>query len=1234
MQLSKMSSASTSRYLRVGLFAIAGLVLLATNAASAQTVVPPGSSTPPSLSYNPAANSTINFTGVGLAGSSGSASITVTPSGGVGPGPGATTTISCSYTGPNMANFSVMPSGHSFTPTSGPQSLSLSCTSGSTVRNATLTCTETPGFGSPTSRNWPVVCPAGTAPPMPPTLSYQPAPGQAVVFTPANAVVGGTTSASILITPSGGSGTGAAATTTLGSCNVTGESVPGTFSGFQGVNFSFVGATTTQRILALDAIVRATAVTGTLTCQEIQGGGGQTGSSATRSWPLQSPAGRPPSGRLSISKSASAPTVQANSSFIYTIDVANIASDSSGNSGAQTGLVVLDEVPQALTVVSATGAGWNCSVVGNSVDCRRTTLAANASSSIEIQVQAPANAQTLVNTARATSIESRTPVTSSVSVVITSEPVIPPPTVDLRLDKRDSADPVIVNAPFTYFLDVSNVGSNIASGVVVTDTLPSGVTLVSAQGPGWVCSGTATVTCSLSGSLISGALSTVSIQVRAPAQAATLSNQARVSTTAGNDVNPANDSDTETTVIQADPTPPVPMADLTLSAAVAPAAALTGQTVEFQLTARNLGPSVANNAQITATLAASLQIAGASTFQTDGWACTSTAPDRVSCSRATFVASATSTLRIPVSIRAGATAPGTLTAVISSATLDPIAGNNSASATVSFQSGGSNMSITKTDSVDPVRAGATFFYTLSIANAGPEAATGVRVVDTLPAPLTFVSASGAGFTCTNAAQVVTCNFSGSLAVGASASVQLNVRAPTTGQSVNNEAVVSSTTTDTNQANNRATQATQISNRTADDLATLLDSAAIDPASRAALPVVAAECALTNSALASTCREIIRAADDGRTGEVTEALRAIAPDEVLAQSTVLREIGATQFFNVDARLNELRRGGGGFSMSGLTVQSGTQSIPLALVGDAMQAALGFGESDGFGGLVSPWGFFINGNIGDGQQDIDFARGKVGVDYQSRGITAGVDYRFNPRFVAGAAIGYANFEADVAAGSRLDSKSLMFTGYGSYYLSDRFYVDTRLTYGQVQMDQERLIRFRLGSNVFDALAVGDTDATQLTVASSMGYHLNYGAWSVTPNAGVRFTNSDVDAFSESGANEYNVAYNSQSYSTVNVAVGVQVARAVSLSRGVLMPQFDLSLNNESGDDPSAEARLISGGVTELFRLTEESPDSSYATAGLGFVYLMGNGRQAFLSYRRMFGNEDMDRGSLNLGGRFEF
>ena len=60
--------------------------------------------------------------------------------------------------------------------------------------------------------------------------------------------------------------------------------------------------------------------------------------------------------------------------------------------------------------------------------------------------------------------------------------------VDLRLTKTDSIDPVALNAPFTYTLTVTNVGTTEATSVVVTDNLPSGIAITYATSPSGMCS--------------------------------------------------------------------------------------------------------------------------------------------------------------------------------------------------------------------------------------------------------------------------------------------------------------------------------------------------------------------------------------------------------------------------------------------------------------------------------------------------------------------------------------------------------------------------------------------------------------------------------------------------------------------------------------------------------------------------------------------------------------------------
>ena len=62
-------------------------------------------------------------------------------------------------------------------------------------------------------------------------------------------------------------------------------------------------------------------------------------------------------------------------------------------------------------------------------------------------------------------------------------------TADLSITKS-GAGPVNASSTFTYTLSVKNAGPNAASNVSVSDTLPNGVTLVSAIGAGWNCSGT------------------------------------------------------------------------------------------------------------------------------------------------------------------------------------------------------------------------------------------------------------------------------------------------------------------------------------------------------------------------------------------------------------------------------------------------------------------------------------------------------------------------------------------------------------------------------------------------------------------------------------------------------------------------------------------------------------------------------------------------------------------------
>ncbi len=117
-----------------------------------------------------------------------------------------------------------------------------------------------------------------------------------------------------------------------------------------------------------------------------------------------------------------------------------------------------------------------------------------------------------------------------------------------------------------------------------------------------------------------------------------------------------------------------------------------------------------------------------------------------------------------------------------------------------------DLSITKSDSPDPIVAGGTLSYTITVMNSGPDTAENVVVSDTLPLALTSPTLTPSQGACA----VFPCNL-GSIANGQSASI--TVASPTDPSvigTITNIASVASDTDDPSALNNASTQETTAS----------------------------------------------------------------------------------------------------------------------------------------------------------------------------------------------------------------------------------------------------------------------------------------------------------------------------------------------------------------------------------------------------------------------------------------
>lgn len=387
---------------------------------------------------------------------------------------------------------------------------------------------------------------------------------------------------------------------------------------------------------------------------------------------------------------------------------------------------------------------------------------------------------------------------------------------DLRIAKDCKPDrpaTVAVGEYATCEITVENLGPDPAIGVTLTDRHISdapfvfGTTAPPAPACGAVLDAgglAGTVTCNL-GAIAAGASATVRVQV-AGTDAQDVNDRATVESLTP-DPDPGNNVATDGFSVRGE-------ADLRILKSADPDPVVAGTNLTYTLTATNFGPSSAVNVTVEDVLPAGVALV--SVTPPAGASCVAGSPGNAAlptrCTLGTLANGASKSVVVVAKVLPQTTGILANNATVASITFDPNNANNSASNTVTVQSL-ADLRVTKSDSPDPVVAGAPLSYSVVVTNAGPSTALAVKMTDVLPAGVVFTGYTGlpAGACAMLVPGTVTCSL-GALDPGAAVNVVLqgvvNASVPD-GTVLSNTATVSASTTDPNAANDSATANTDV-----------------------------------------------------------------------------------------------------------------------------------------------------------------------------------------------------------------------------------------------------------------------------------------------------------------------------------------------------------------------------------------------------------------------------------------
>jgi outer membrane autotransporter protein len=303
-------------------------------------------------------------------------------------------------------------------------------------------------------------------------------------------------------------------------------------------------------------------------------------------------------------------------------------------------------------------------------------------------------------------------------------------------------------------------------------------------------------------------------------------------------------------------------------------------------------------------------------------------------------------------------------------------------------------------------------------------------------------------------------------------------------------------------------------------------------------------------------------------------------------------------------------------------------------------------------LGPFSLLVNARYSNEERTRDPSTDRErGYELSQRALELGVDYRVSDRLVWGGLVSYEKGKLDFAGerpgvnftpasrAGRTDRDGLGLAVFAAYAFDSGAYLDLTAGYDWDDLTMERRSVFQETTrNVLqtDSLTRGSTDGRQWWAALNGGMNWSAGANSYGIYGGATYTRSKIDGYDESDLSNTGLAmsFAAVERSSLTGRVGLRGQRAVSTTRGVLVPQVRVEYEREfDGEADTTRAAYLLDTNRNQLTLRGDSAKGGRVNLGLGLLAVLPNGWMPFIDAEVLVGESSWDRYRIALGLRKE-